>query len=804
MNYSFQSAVEINPISSEMRSTTKTSDFLFSFVRLLYDNLGKACDEYMRDAVFIKKVGFLKDMINRLYHPDTQEYSLEEALVSYPDSYKNLWKSFPRDYILPFLKKEINNGKLQEPVELDLRYLMGPCHAISDDNIISVCGGNNKIKRFVIEIFSYTPIDFAVYKSFKDKTLESLYSNDEINLSKTEIRLFADFFVSGDGNNYADYDPSKYYGGTPISEDYIKAFLKGKGLSNNSITKLIAIMKISRRFYCEKIDSKDCFCLKTQYLNNTQAYSVAILYKEGKPLHLEEIHSRIVRLEKQFPGLVEAPSLSSMQLRRKPVIDSSGSSGQRRLMIWGKAKSQHKIDAYNIIRSFVEKEFEKNGEPVSFDSIEKEVQSYNLYYPQKTLRTYCTTVCTSVRGKGFIPQGAGDGDKRLWIRRLPELQRIAASNIFESKRGLTYKEIMEKINEKGLKVQIQTLKKAIEQLPDVFVKGKIGIKNVFSLSDTIRKKSDIKAIIPDNEKCEKEEREVVKQKIIHYLFSRPDYRASQKDITIIFEKDLKGPVSSRKALIRRLMDNQEVFVKEKIEKSSERLVSINPLYVERMNYLKQFPQALTEGTNAKDSSETEYDYAALRAEIVKRESKFFEDVISDSILPSVVDEMIGIMKMDKDEFPASSPFIKKELLWKLYRFYCQKTFANEREDLRDSLLMLAECYLKNYSMLVHNKQYDLSCGLGAVIYDLASFDDLPPKVDKSLTTYLSKYDFKISKQVYNVVINDRNSLIGHPGNTIDRSEHKVAEGISACIHTFLHIAWRRMIHTGKLPYSSSH
>lgn len=785
-----ESIVKSGGFSSEMREAKDVSAFLAAFIQTLFNNLDESSRSYDRSqigSVAAKKLSFLKYLVNTLYLPGTPEIPISTASARYPASYRKEYEELFHNVIVPYFIRSFESEQTPGHIREELNRIKGPLPAIQQDELALLSGHNHKLESFLVNALGYTPIQFEVYRSFSDKDLETLYSNDGISLSKPEINGFVSFFVSGNGDNDKPYDPEKYYGGIPVLEDTIIAYLRDEGYTKEIISKLTAIMKISKRFYCEIIGGKECYCLKTQYLNNTQAYSVAILYREGRPLHLEDIHAKIVELEKQFPGLVKAPSLSSMQLRRKPVIASAGAVGERRLLIW--SESQRKTDPYSAIRDYVEKRFAQTCEPVSFDSVDKMMRSLGFEYPKKSLKTYCTTVCTSVRGKGYIPKGAGEGDKRHWYGAMPRLQRALAKILLNNgKKGLTYSELQKKVREEEAPVSRNTLIRAIESLPDVFSTTMEEGAYRVRLTGSITSESAIRSRIPDKIKKETALLARIKSKMANYLFSCPEYRAMQIDLVTLFKDELPETMRSRDALIRGLLNDKAVFTKEKVGKRTDRVVSLNPLYVKKKKLESQTTIYETNSQTLVQADIYRYDYGSLKSEILKRHSKFFENVMSSEELNASVDGMISIMKLGQAEFSPNSSFEKHTILHRLHRYYCLKTGKMEREELRDALLLLVERYLKNYVSLIYGEEYNNDFGLGSIVADLEARGDLPKKASGPYK--IPDYDFNLNKQTH-LIVRQRNKQIGHVDNTVDRSDASAVEGINACMNLFLHISWRR-------------
>ena len=783
-------------ITNELLSTCKNVQELLSLFLQEVHNLvaeeAAILENAPRSKVEAKKMSFLRDALRGLYLDEYPRKLIGEIAINYSASYTKLWEDFFRMELSPALFEVIQSRYLDEKVRERMAWLKGPQHVVRGEELSADAGESPKLEAFLVDVFGYVDTRFVQIPLFKDTDLETLLSNDGIVLEKKNVFALASFFSEGD-SNYKDkeYDPDKYYGGYPVSEDTIKAHLRNEGVPKDQTEKLIAIVKVSRRFYKEVVDGEERYCLKTQYLKNFQAYSVAILYKAGKPLHVEEINRQVAELARRYPLLVSAQKLGACQLRRKPVIEGSGAHGERRLKFW--AKTPNKTSPASVrehIRAFVEKEYAKTGRPVPIEIIQDDAKRSGFTTKYRSLRTYAGIMCTSVKGKGYVPKGTPveGADTRNWYGEVPRLQRSLAEILLSGgKAGMTYKQLMDKMSENGEPVNRDTLLRAIRNRGDVFLVDTSGFAHTVCLASHLSSSRAIRLAIPDKETKFSAKYPQVVEKIVDYLWEQPDHSASQNLLAGLFEDEFPA-VKSGRHIIRKILNDTDLFVKTRIGAGTAREVSLAPLFVEKLRLERKESRPVVQAESPRPTAET-YDYAALKESIVKHNAKFFEGVIDVVDLPHYVDEMVGIMRNGKKEMAPNSVFADENILTKMHKYYCLKTDPEDRNDLRKSLLKTAECYLQNYAFLAHGKEYDVDENLGFVMGELREWGDIPKWLSNPSTTY-ELYGNQINNNAYKIVKPQRNKQVGHANNALELADSIAIQGIEGCIHVFLHLAYR--------------
>ena len=773
-----------------MSACENVHELLSVFLKEIHDHIAAAASS-TQSKVEARKLLFIRDAIRGLYLDEYPKKLLREVAINYSPTYESLWETFFGESLAPAFFEVIQSGSLKGDIRERLSWLKGPQHVVRREDMSSDAGKSAKLEAFLTDVFGYVDTGFAKIPLFKDTDLETLLSNDGITLEKKNVNALASFFSDGD-SNYKDkeYDPSKYYGGYPVPEETVKVHLRSRDVPRDQAEKLIAIMKVSRRFYKELVDGEERYCLKTQYLKNYQAYSVAVLYQEGKPLHLEEINRHIAELARRYPLLMSAPSLESCQLRRKPVIEKSGSSGERRLKFWAKAPDNTSpTDVRAYIRTFVEKEYARTGRPIPLEAILDEVQRCGFTTKRRSVQTYASNVCTSIRKKGYVPKGTPleNKDERVWYGDTPRLLRTLAEVLLrDGKDGMTYSQLRERMEENGTPVNATVMKRTIEERNDSFLVDKSLKPRVVRLAPHLTSSRTIRQAFPDKETKLSARHPTVTGKILDYLWEQPGHTASQNLLAGLFEDEFPT-FKDGKPIIRKLLNDTDLFIKTRTGAGTARDVSLNPVYVEKRRLEAKETQSIPTGNP--DADAVPYDYSMLKESIVRHHAKFFDAVIAVDDLPRYVDEMVGIMKNGKKELAPNSVFSREDILVKMHKYYCQKTSPKERDNLRISLLNTAECYLKNFAFLAHGKEYQENENLGFVMTDLKDSGDIPTWRYNPSSEY-EQYGNQINNIAFKTVRPQRNTLMGHAGNALDMADSVAIQGIEGCIKLFIHLAYR--------------
>lgn len=627
--------------------------------------------------------------------------------------------------------------------------------------------GNEKAFQFVVDCFKLKKLDYD-FESFRDKDLETLYSNDDITFKvQKHVTSFFRFFIDGDAEKSNKYDPEKYYGCIPVSEKRIIAYCKQKSIPQDYIDKLLAIAKCSDRFVVTE-DGK--LTLKKQYLLNIYSISAAILFEYGKPLHKETLCERINKLHDQYPILVDECRLESFVLRRKPILCSVGGQGEWGLQIWKKDDR----DVLTVIREFVADTFAKTQEPVHIDQIVEHILSIGFSYDKKSIKTYVTKAGCKGTGKNTYYPAESDFNAvgRYWNKKTFILQREAAEYILKngpSNRKDIFKHITEKF---GQSVNYMTLEKALFKSTELFLKeGKLKDQRI-KLSDKLTSKKAIKIAFPEPSKQEPEYLVEIRCKMVEYL--KKEGKALQTDLVDRFKENMPDYLKEKGGPIRKLLSDKNVFVKTKIG-DKQTLVTLNPQFLEKMQL-----EAPTITVPSSPVVEQRFSWDALKEGVIRQ----MAEKEYDETLPKYVDNLFLIVKGGYDIFLPNSNF--KGLIMQLYKYETAETSQEERKSLRKDMLLMMEAYFDEFYRLQYGKNLKeliVEKGLKARVDYLRAFDILPDKYKKQL----DNYEWTVYCATNNVWY-QRNVVAAHPEAFDTQKDIQSIKDIHDCLVVMLHLA----------------
>ena len=643
-------------------------------------------------------------------------------------------------------------------------------HAINKKDLLEKIGatGNVKAFQFVVDCFKLKKLDYD-FESFRDKDLETLYSNDDITFKvQKHVTSFFRFFIDGNAEKSNKYDPDKYYGCIPVSEKRIIAYCKQKSIPQEYIDKLLAIAKCSNRF----INKDGYLSLKKQYLCNSQSYAAAILYENKKPLHIEQLHDRINQLAKQYPELVKKYTLQSISthMNRKPINCLTGGQGEWGLEIWKKDKR----DVSTVIRDFVADTFAKTQEPVHIDQIVGHVLSSGFSYDKKSIKTYVTKAGCKGTGKNTYYPAESDftAVDRYWSNKSYILQRKAAEFILENGPSSRTGIINHITEEFGRSVNKMTLEKALFEYTELFLKeGKLKNQRI-KLSDKITSKKAIKLAFPEPTKTEPEYIAEIRCKAIEYL--KTNGNALQSYLVDRFKEDVPKYLKDKSVPIRKLLDDKNVFVKTKIgDKQTQ--VTLNPQFLENMQL-----EAPTITVPSSPAVEQRFSWDALKEGVIRQ----MAEKEYDETLPKYMNNLFLVVKGGYDNFLPNSNF--KGLIMQLYKYETAETSQEERKSLRKDMLLMMEAYFDEFYRLQYGKNLKelvVEKGLKARVDYLRVYDILPDKYKKQL----DKYEWTVYCATNNVWY-QRNFVAAHPEAFDTQKDIQSIKDIHDCLVVMLHLA----------------
>lgn len=720
-----------------------------------------------------KYIAALKRYVECRYLAGYPIKTLQEIAIEHNCSLRKVvFNEYLQDFVLtPFRTLAI--GALNADVRSLAEHLSGVVHAINGKTLLERVGEcDEKTFHLILDAFGLEEIEYR-FESFRDTQLEVLYSNDGVSLNAAPVRSFVNsffrFFIDGDALKDEDFNPERYYGCIPVSESRVFSYCREQKIPDNLATKLMSIVKCSNRFDQTVEHGETLYSLKVQYLNNKYAMSVAILFKEGKPLHKEVLHSRIQMLHKQYPNLVDEHSLDSFVLRgssrAKPILCSASVQGEWKLQIWNTQRN-----VLQDIRDYVTETYNRTSQPVPLEDIITQMSSLGHTYPKRTLQTYITKAgCVGRHGNVYMPQGF-EGDKRVWIGKLYEIQRYAAICLLACGRTASRKTIMGYIaEESGNPVNLATLNQALKARSDLFsVTGDNKRNQRIVLSDLISCKRDVNRLIAEPEKKEQDYLKQVRQKMVDYLFIHEE--ETQKTLTDIFVKDLPDHLKSGDATIRKLLSDEKVF--NKIDSEDGRVVSLQPSFRARMELEKPKEERNPE----KLQQEIAFSWDKLKDGIMTQLLKN----CADPLLPSALDNVFVILRCGEEDLPLNTNF--RRVVMPLFKYATGSTSVDERRDLQEKMLGIMEAFLREFYLLKFGDSLQDKQGFGALRF---YFQDEGIFPDKN-RSYLPPDEMSICR-VIDAVNAQRNKVVGHPAALAEQSDKQAILDIRNCLDVMAYL-----------------
>lgn len=650
--------------------------------------------------------------------------------------------------------------------------LSGKVYAINKKDFIEKVGEekSEKTYQFVLDCYHLTPVNYR-FESFRDPELETIYSNDGLRLDDAKAKGFVNkffrFFIDGDGDDKT-YDPECYYGSIPVQESRIIAYCKQKSIPEDYVEKMLSIARYSGRFYITE-DGK--LALKKQYLLNIYAISVAILYENGKPLHKEELCERIGKLHKQYPALVDEPTLDSFVLRRKPILCSAGAQGEWMLQTW----KQDRRDVLTVIRDFVADTYTKTQKPVHIDQIVEHVQSTGFNYGKRSIQTYVNkSGCKGVGDRTYYPVDSDQkAEERFFKNKFHIIQQYAAEYLLDNgpaKRIDIIKYIEKKCGHSPNKI---TFDRALfEARPDLFIKDGKSVAQTIKLSDKITSKKAIKIEISEPPKKESEYIVELRKGIIEYL--KESEKAWQKDLVELFSEKAPTYLKERKTPARNILKDDTIFLKEKLG-NKQIQVTLQPRYIEKLKLEGKYPSH--EVVPSHQTNEPEFSWEGLKKGIIKTMSpKNYDEKLSD-----YVENMFFIMRGGYEEFLPTTNF--KESAEGLFKYLTSQTSFEDRFRLRKEILSMMEAYCKEFYRLNYDDGLNDIQNLGEIKKLFIEKGLFPDKNDYIPDAYLRQVAYAVSNIHYK-----RNDKSGHPGAFSEKNDKQTTADIYDCLLVMIHLA----------------
>lgn len=652
-------------------------------------------------------------------------------------------------------------------------------YAIDLAALIQMVGDeNDKSLHYLFDLYSLSLIKYR-FRSFKDEELESLYSNDDLNLmtqkAKSIVNHFFRFFIDGDGKE-GKYNPESYYGCMPVSEERIKVYCKSEGIPIEYVDKLLSIARNSKRFVIKDNNGHKEYSLKLQYITGTEAMAAAILYKAGreKPMTKEQLYAQIEKIHTQYPRLVDSTKGNSWHPARKPILCSAGKKDLWTLEIW----RANKGDVLHDIREFVSNEYSKTGKPIHFDRIYEYLLSLGYTYPKDTLRkSYIPrSGCKNVRNGLFLPSDSDVIETgRYWRNKQYLLQRIIAELLYTSKTPLSRTEIIERINENFHSVSKNTLNKALIARRDLFQLIGITTSQKIRLTDKIHLKKDISIQIPKPETKELPYITAIRSDIISYLLKNEDKDVFQSELVTLFLDKVPTYLKSCESTIRGIIKEEKYFVKETLGDKLTK-VTLNPTFRKKIELERQQEPKVSLPSPQFNT----FSWEGLREGIMRQILK--DD--QDKIISKRLDEVFCIFRSGRDEFLPNSNF--KDIVYELFKYVTGSTTPKERRDLQENMLSMMEAYFKEFYRLSYGDDLSDMMGLGEIRYFFQDQGILPNK-EKN---YLEKSEYEIAR-IMESVNKQRNKVQGHKTPLSDQSDKQAINDIHNCLSLMVYVVGKK-------------
>ena len=653
--------------------------------------------------------------------------------------------------------------------------LSGKVYAINEKDLLEMIGGvkHDKAFRFILDCFGLSKVTYH-FESFKDTNLETIYSNDDLNFDESKsdknVTTFFRFFIDGDWDKKNKvYDSEKYYGSLPVQESRLIAYCKQKGIPQNYVNKLLAIVKCSARF---NVGENGELSLKKQYLHKAPAIAPAILFEYGKPMRKDELLARINKLRDQYPVLIEK-RINEIHDERNPFLCAAGEQGSLQLQTWKKDDR----DKYSIIRDFVADTFAKTQEAVPLDQIVAHLHTIGFNYPKKSVQTFVTDAGCKSKGRGagaYYPADSELGSNdRFWKTHI--LRREAAEYLLEHNRQASRNAIKDYITKKyNHSVNVNTIERALFELePCYFTKVGKGTGQKVALSEKIANKRDIKIAFPEPEKKEVAYSAEIRNSIINYLIKNE--KALQKDLVELFYEKTPSHLQDRRGPVRIIMKDDAIFLKEKLG-DKQIQITLQPRYIEKLKLAGEYSSPIISPSPV----EKQFSWDGLKKGIIT----IMSTQEYDERLPHFVDNMLIILRGGYDDLLPTSNF--DDLVQKLYKYVTDKTSLEERRGLRKEILLMMETYLKEFHRLMYHDSLNEYHSFYELKVLFIQKGLLPVKPDRNSGVRIPEDLFKIATAVERINVG-RNSK-AHSKAFESKDDKQTISDIHDCLLIMLHLA----------------
>ena len=470
------------------------------------DRLIKAYHYYSKVPVIPSDVSF-DDPIGLMVKLFVSEYidrmRMRNSLLIPEESEKRnkrieLFESAYDDRVIAPFSKELSAKKYGITPERVRQLLIGNGNTIGAKLCQSVIRGEIEVDDFRINhIFQSRFEDLAFsnkcaysYSSFShdnelfdEKTCRFLLDTLDLTICESNI-YFETLIIKGDNITALNHNAAilmKYFTDSAVFVslvDDVAPFLQDK-LHNNTelVNIMLDIVRCSNRFEPIEDNDNDKYALKWQYLQTIPSRIIRIIYDSGGPLTtasiIEEYNKRAL-----VYGIEPIIDEEVTMRRAHSFLASSGKPGYWSIKSTSEEVRTPSIKVRDAIDTFLR---EHDGKAYLHDII-KHLSSIGLYYPERSIRTYLSSMCYAVRNHAnlFVHNDFLD-QYPLYIyvsknnNKAQTVLPIVISYLAKHGRKASLKSLVEDYaNHTGKRLRDTTLRTMVAQYPTITTINKIN------------------------------------------------------------------------------------------------------------------------------------------------------------------------------------------------------------------------------------------------------------------------------------------------------------------------------------------
>ena len=260
--------------------------------------------------------------------------------------------------------------------------------------------------------------------------------------------------------------------------------------------------------------------------------------------------------------------------------------------------------------------------------------------------------------------------------------------------------------------------------------------------------------------------------LIKYLLEHNE--GVQKTLVAEFLTLVPNNIKSKDSIIRKVLDDEQVFVKSKIGNKDVR-ITLQPNFLKNAAPVKDLGEHSP--TVHRDSSYLVFTWDSLKNGII-RELIGQKEV--DLELSMAVDNVFRIIRGGREEFQDNATF--KSICYDLFRYLNGPTSNTFRHNLCHNLLNAMETYLKLFYKQKFGIWLEDKIGFGSLRFFFMEEGLIPDKNAR----YLPENELK----VYLIAdrINKARNIEDHPKEFKDLSEKQISTNINDCLTLMVYLA----------------